>query len=80
MGKWIKGRFVALFVVVVASFGAFASAASAGNDYGYWQGNNAYHSTSSPSGGTCNASGNTPAGGNAHTATVNANGEPYFVC
>jgi hypothetical protein len=57
MGKSIKARLVALFVVAIASFGIFAGAAFANS----FNSSNSIHSFLSPPGGTCHAA-STPAG------------------
>jgi hypothetical protein len=58
MGRSIKARLAAVFVVAIASFGIFAGAA-------FGSGLSSIHSTnsySSPPGGTCHAATSTPAG------------------
>jgi hypothetical protein len=62
MGRSVKSRLVALFVVAIASFGIFAGAAFASSI-------SSTQSYSSPPGGACHAAG-TAAGGVAQGAPV----------
>jgi hypothetical protein len=78
MGRSIKSRLIALFVVAVASFGIFAGAAFASN-HGY-SGGAATHSCLSTGGGIANAAFNTPAGdASASFTTTNFYYPPYVV-